>query len=312
MSRFENLCQRPGFATTGGFVAIGLWSTTVALVRSLSEGLGPVTSGAVVFGVTGGLALLNLALRPRRRRGLRHLSRRYVWGCGALFVTYMFCLFIALGVSHNRQQVLEVGLINYLWPILTLLLALAILGKRARWPLAPGTALALAGVFFVLTQQATVSWASLARNVAGNPLAYGLGLAAALSWAIYSNLTRKWGEGAAGGAVDLFCPATAIMLTLLCLALDEPRQWSARAAVEAAFLGMATFVAYSLWDGAMRRGNVVLVAAASYLTPLLSTIVSCLYLSVVPGAKLWVGCVLLIAGAFLSWRSIDQSAAGTS
>jgi drug/metabolite transporter (DMT)-like permease len=65
-----------------------------------------------------------------------------------------------------------------------------------------------------------------------------------------------------------------------------------------------------LWDNAMRKGNIVLVAAASYLTPLFSTIVSCLYLAVVPGAKLWVGCGVLVLGSVLSWQSISSASTG--
>jgi drug/metabolite transporter (DMT)-like permease len=54
----------------------------------------------------------------------------------------------------------------------------------------------------------------------------------------------------------------------------------------------------------MREGDVVLVASCSYLTPFLSTVVSCLYLRVLPGRSLWFGCLLIIAGSFWSWRSV--------
>jgi drug/metabolite transporter (DMT)-like permease len=54
----------------------------------------------------------------------------------------------------------------------------------------------------------------------------------------------------------------------------------------------------------MRAGNMVLVAACSYLTPLFSTIVSSIYLGVRPGLALWLGCAIIIAGSFLSWLSV--------
>lgn len=88
--------------------------------------------------------------------------------------------------------------------------------------------------------------------------------------------------------------------------VEEPRAWGLRPLAGAGFLGIVTYVAYGLWDRAMRTGNVVLVAAASYLTPLLSTLLSCLYLAVVPAASLWVGCRLLVAGSFLSWLSVSE------
>jgi drug/metabolite transporter (DMT)-like permease len=78
---------------------------------------------------------------------------------------------------------------------------------------------------------------------------------------------------------------------------------------EIAFLALATALAYVFWDIAMRDGDVVLVASCSYLTPFFSTVVSCVYLSVWPGPSLWVGCLLIIVGSFLSWRSIYPATA---
>lgn len=295
-------------ATVGGCGAILLWSTTVAVARSLSEQVGPVTAGAAVYGVGGAAALVSLLRCSRRRRRILRLPARYLVGCGALFGAYTLLLFLAVGWAENRQQVLEVGLLNYLWPALTLLLSLALLGTRANWVLLPGTLLALAGVFVVVTHGAPVSWQSFSRNLAGNPAAYSLAVAAAASWALYSCLTRKWAGGEQEGAVALFLPITAVALLLISCFLDEPRQWSRRSLAEVLFLGVATYIAYALWDHAMRRGSMVTVAAASYLTPFFSTIVSCLYLAVVPGARLWGGCGVLILGSVLSWRSV----AGTS
>ena len=47
----------------------------------------------------------------------------------------------------------------------------------------------------------TVSLFRQNPDPSGNPVAYGLGLVAAVSWALYSNLTRRWGESGGGGAV---------------------------------------------------------------------------------------------------------------
>jgi len=46
------------------------------------------------------------------------------------------------------------------------------------------------------------------------------------------------------------------------------------------------------------------VASCLYLTPLLSMAVSCVYLRITPGASLWLGSLFIVAGSFLSWRSI--------
>ena len=294
-------------ATAGGFGSILLWSTTVAFARSLSEQLGPVTAAAAVYSISGIAALVSLARSRQKRQQILQMPVKYLVGCGALFVGYMLALFLSIGWAESRQQVLEVGLVNYLWPALTLVMSLVLLGKKASWSLLPGTLLALAGVFMVVTHTAPVSWHSLTLNLASNPGAYGLALAAAVSWAMYSNLTRKWAGGRAEGAVVMFLPVTAIVFLLICCFLDEPRQWNPRSLAEALFFGIATYLAYTLWDHAMRKGNIVMIAASSYLTPLLSTIVSCLYLTVVPETRLWIGCGLLILGSILSWQSVSSA-----
>jgi drug/metabolite transporter (DMT)-like permease len=290
----------------GGFGAILLWSMTVALVRSLSERLGPLTAATAVYAISGALGLGALLLRGRWRPLLERGSRRYLVGCGSLFVAYMLFFFLAVGKATGREQVLELGLLNYLWPVLTLLGAVVLLGRKARWSLWPGIVLALAGMWLVLAQGGGASWSSLLGHVAQAPVAYACGALAAISWALYSVLARRWGGAAGGGAVGLFLPLTGAVLLPLSLLADEPRAWSWPVAGEALFLGVATFAAYGLWDTAMRRGNVVLVAAGSFMTPLLSTVFSCVYLSVMPGSMLWAGCGVLIAGSWLSWRSVSE------
>ncbi len=305
MSRPEDVIRLVRSPTIGGFVAIALWSTTVAFARSLSEQLGPLTAAAAVYSVSGAIAVSRLLLTRRGERPIRDLPAKYLVGCGILFVTYSLLLFLAVGLAEGRQQVLEVGLLNYLWPALTILLSVVLLKKRASLLLFPATLLALCGVVLVLTQGTRLSWDAFCGNLACNPIAYSLGLGAAVSWAFYSVLARRWAGDEKKGAVDLFLPVTACVLFLACLLVDEPRVWSLCSLAEAVFLGVATYSAYGLWDRAMRKGNVVLVAAGSYLTPFLSTVASCVYLGIVTQPSLWVGCGLLVIGSLLSWLSVS-------
>lgn len=291
-----------------GIVAIVLWSATVALARSIAERVGPLTAGAAVYLAAGGVLVLHLFAQERSFRALRRLPRRHVLGCGGLFVLYTLALFLALGRAADRGQAIEIGLLNYLWPSLTILFALPLLGHRAGVGLVPGTALALCGIFLVLTQGADVTWTSFLTNLSANPLAYGLGTLAAVAWALYSNLTCRWGGADGRGAVLVFTLATGMAFGVGRLFHREPGTWDVRVAVEVAILALATALAYVCWDLAMRAGDVVLVASCSYLTPFLSTVVSCLYLQVRPGLSLWVGCALIIAGSLLSWKSIRPAA----
>jgi drug/metabolite transporter (DMT)-like permease len=290
--------------TFAGLGAILLWSVTIALTRSLSEQVGPLWAGCAVYLAAGAfLAALHLVRGPSLRHSLT-LPRLFLFGCGGLFLAYGLLLFLALASADDRAQAIEVGLLNYLWPAFTLALSIPILGNRMQIGFLPGTAVALAGVWLVLTHDAPASWRAFAGVLSGNPLPFGLGLLAAVTWALYSTLSRRWGTPESGGAVQLFLLATGLAFGVLGLFRGGPCSWSGRAVAEVAALAVATSLAYFLWDVAMRRGDLVLVTAWSYLTPLLSTAVSCALLGVVPGLSLWLGCVAIVAGSFLSWRSV--------
>jgi drug/metabolite transporter (DMT)-like permease len=292
--------------TSSGLGAILLWSATFAFARSLSEQVGPLTGGAAAYLIGGSFCLLRLASSSAPLTRFLQLPRLYLFGCGSLFVFYTAAVYLAVGLARSREQLLEIALVNYLWPAMTVLCSLLLLNKRAsRW-LVPGTALALTGVFLVMTQGGSVSWNSLTEHLQSNPVAYALALAAAVSWALYSNLTRRWSGPESDGAVELFIPATGLVLLALRLLTTEPTHWGLRAVGEASGLAVVTTLAYFLWDVSMRKGNLLLVVACSYFTPMLSTLVSCAYLGVSPSPKLWIGCLLLVSGSLMTWRSISD------
>jgi len=294
-------------ATLGGLTAIILWSTTVGLVRSLSEQLGPLTAAAAVQILAGAAGLACLAVSPQARRNVFSMPRAYLFGCGALFVFYMLVFYLAVGLARDRNQALIVGLLNYLWPTLTIVFSLPLLKQRASRLLIPATLLALAGLCVVMLHGSggDATWADA---MTANPAAYVLALAAAVSWALYSVLARFWASDRPGGAVETFLFTAGVVLGGLLLVFPETPQWSARAATETGFLAAATYLGYALWDHAMRRGNVALVASCAYLIPLLSTLVSCAYLGVPVSIALLAGCAMVIAGSMFSWRSVSESA----
>ncbi len=293
-------------STVLGFLAILFWSSSIAFTRSLAEQLGPATAAAAIFLLSGTIGCSYLVLRGWRPRSLLALPRRYLIACGAMFVCCGVSLYLATGLAANRQQVLVVGVINYLWPGLTLVLSLPILGRRARLTLLPGALVALAGVVLAMAPPGSFSWQSFvadAREAAGP---YALAFVAALSWALYSNFARKYAGGSEGGAVPVFLLATGLALAALRPAFTEHSHWQLQSLLELLFIAIVPLLlAYAFWDVAMRKGRMILVVSFSYLIPLLSTLVSCLYLRVLPGANLWIACVLVIGGALVCRYSVQ-------
>jgi drug/metabolite transporter (DMT)-like permease len=291
--------------TIFGILAILFWGTTIAFSRSLTEQLGPLTAASWIYLLSGIWGCIYLVSKPGRIKKPFQLPILYLIGCGALFVIYTVSLYLAVGLAFSREQVIEVSIINYLWPSLTLVFSLPILHKKGRITLIPGVVLAFSGFCLATVNSGMFSWEVFKGNFQVNYLPYLLAFLAAISWGLYSNLTRRWAGHTEGGAVPLFLLVTGLVLTAIRFMFPEESYWTPHVVAELLYMSIfPTFLAYFFWDKAMRRGNIILVASLSYFTPLLSMVISSLYLQVVVKANLWLACGLVIAGAIICKFSI--------
>jgi len=286
-------------ATLAGVAAVLIWASCISVARLASESLGVFTSAAAIFLVAGAVATVVRATRPGALAAMLSLPGRYLVWCGAMFVVCQIGLYGGLGVATDRLQVLEIAAVNYLWPALTLALSLPILGWRARpLPLALGTVLALAGIVVATMDPAALSLRATLGRAMSCPAPYLLALAGAVSWGVYSNLARRYAQGASADAVPLFLLASGVALLVVRLFVHEHPVMglrAARALVYAALL--PAYGGYALWDIGVRRGDFALLSALSYLIPVLSTFISCAVLRVQPSASLWAGVVMVTVGA---------------
>jgi drug/metabolite transporter (DMT)-like permease len=294
-------------ATVQGIFALLFWSSTIAFSRSLAEQLGTLTASAYTFLLAGALSCAYLMTSRRRFQTIIRTPLTYLFGCGTFFIVYIACIFMAVGTATNRLQVLEVGLLNYLWPSFTLVLAVPVLARRAHYMLIPGCLLGFGGILLASVQSGE-SWEAFIGNIGANWFPYVLAFVAAVCWALYSNLTRRWARGAEIGAVPLFLLVSGLVLAVLRLLVTERTEWTTQSGVELVYMAVfPTIIAYVFWDNAMRRGNMILVTSLSYLTPLLSIIISSLYLGVEAGVYLWLGCLLVIIGSLTCKMSVEET-----
>lgn len=289
-------------ATWVGLVAVLCWSSTIGLMRSVAEALGALGGAAMLYSVSAALVLLVNGVPSRAQ--LRGVSRIYVIGCGLLFALYEMCLSVSIGLAHNRPQSLELGMINYLWPCLTIVLAVLCRQQRARWWLWPGALLCLWGLVLVVGEgsDATAApwWQTLWGNMASNPLAYALAFGAALMWPTYSVLARMHGGGLNG--VGLFMALTAALLWAQWLLLETPAmQWRWGVVAQVLAIGALTALGYGCWEHGIQRGNLAVMAAGSYFTPVLSALWGSVWLAVQPGLPFWQGVVLITLGSLVCW-----------
>jgi drug/metabolite transporter (DMT)-like permease len=232
--------------------AILLWSTLAAFGLALSH-VPPflLTGCALVVGSLPGVW---------RWREWRVPPRTLLLAIGGLF-GFHFLLFLALRLAPP----IEANLVNYLWPLLIVLLTPAIL---------PGWRLTRRHVLAAVAGFAGAAVAIGAAPSAATPralLGFALAVGSALTWACYSLLVRRvppFSSWAIGGAA-----LASGLLALACHALLEPpASVSSADAMKLAALGLGPMgAAFYLWDVAMKRGDPRVVGVLAYATPLLST-----------------------------------------
>ncbi len=283
-------------ATLIGLSAILLWSTTIGLLRSVSEAFGPTGGAALIYSTTAVLLCLTRGVpNPRNMPG------RYLLTGGVLFVGYEICLALAVGLARDRHQSLEMGMINYLWPCLTIVLAIPFNQQRFRLWLWPGLLLSLSGIIWVMKGANGNVTGQMVQNIASNPTAYLLAFIAAIAWALYNNITRRYARGSNGVTLFFMVTALALWLKFALFTQHETLQFSVTAAAEVLFMGASTAVAYSAWNYGIQHGNLTLLATASYFTPVLSALLASLWLGLTPPISFWQGVAMITAGSLICW-----------
>jgi drug/metabolite transporter (DMT)-like permease len=271
-------------ATRNALVAIALWGSLATLSVRLRQVPPFLLVGiSLLLGSVFGLRRLSLAaLRPKA----------LVLGVYGLFA-YHFCLFVALRLAPP----VEANLINYLWPLLIVVLSPLIL---------PGTALTTRHLVGVL-----LGFSGAALLVSGGRLGFDAGglagdllaLLAAVIWSTYSLLSRRLG-GFSAATISTFCLASGA-LSLACHALLEPRYaFTAADLPPLLLIGLGPLgAAFYLWDRALQEGDPRVIGTLAYLTPLLSTLLLTLFGGGQLGPVSLAAMGLIVGGAALgTWR----------
>lgn len=282
-------------ATLTGLLAIVLWSTSVGLIRSLTEALGPIGGAAMIYS-TSTLCLLAFYGFPRTKT----LPRIYLFAGGAMFVCYEIFLSLSIGLADSRMQAIEIGMINYLWPSLTVFFSLFINQQKSRFLLWPGLALSLGGIVWIMKGESDWTPELLWNNILANPLAYSLAFSAALTWALYCNITRRYGQGKSGVSLFFFVASLLLWIQYF-FSAEGVISLTLPSSLQLLFMGTSTALAYSVWNIGIQHGNLTLLATASYFTPVLSTLLAALWLNITPAISFWQGVVMVTAGSLLCW-----------
>ncbi|MGI9134252.1 MAG: DMT family transporter [Rhodoferax sp.] len=273
--------------------AIALWASLATLGMSLSH--------VPPFLLTGVALLVGSFLSvPLARFDLDHWrvpGSTLLLGVYGLF-GYHFLLFMAL----QHAPPVEANLVNYLWPLLMVVLAPVLLrAMRLRAAHVLAALLGFAGAAVtILGAQGTASGAAAAANTAWG---YAAALAAALVWSSYSLLCQRV-QPFPTAAIGLFGLVSGL-LSLLChwalepsIALDS-HDWLLLVALGLGPLGAAFF----LWDKALKLGDARQIGILSYLTPLASTSLLLLFSGRAFTWNIGLAAALILGAAWLGTRA---------
>jgi drug/metabolite transporter (DMT)-like permease len=281
-----------------GSLAVLLWGALAALTVSL-RAIPPFQLLAMGFGIafasgslwllaTGGLRRLSLFRQPLS------FWLQAIAGLFGYHALYFFALRLAPAAEAN--------LINYLWPLLIVLLsALVPGGSRLRAAQLVGALMGLASTILLIGSGGDLGTAS------GSIWGYAAALGCALVWSSYSVLNRRFAnipsEAMIGvcGAVGLLGLATHLLIEPVSV---QPAggEWLALAALGIGPLGLA----FLAWDHGTKHGDLPVLGTIAYGAPVLSTLLLVLLGLAQPTIQLIIACVLVVGGAWIATRRSEQ------
>jgi drug/metabolite transporter (DMT)-like permease len=279
-------------ATLIGLTAILMWSLLSVLTVATGK-IPPFQLAAMTFAIGALVGALTWIGRGEAVNALRQPLVAWVVGVGGLF-GYHALYFLALRYAPPA----EAGLINYLWPLLIVLFSSLLPGERLAAHHVIGAALGLVGTVLLLAGGA-------GGFAPGQVPGLVAALIAAFVWATYSVLSRRL-KSVPTGAVAGFCAATALLaasvhgLVETTVWPETTLQWLAVAALGIGPVGAAFYT----WDIGMKRGDIRVLGAASYATPLLSTAFLVLAGFAKASANIAVAAVLIAGGGLIAAKDM--------
>lgn len=280
-------------ATLIGLSAIVMWSL-LAVMTVATGTIPPFQLAAMTFAIGALVGALGLLRRPGVVSALKQSPLAWAVGVGGLF-GYHALYFLALRLAPPA----EAGLVNYLWPLLIVLFSSLLPGETLRWHHLLGALLGLIGTALLFAGNAAVQFER------DHLLGLAAAFIAAFIWACYSVMSRKL-RAVPTDAVAGFCAATALLAALVHVMVEET-VWpqSALAWLSVLALGIGPVgAAFYAWDIGMKRGDIRVIGAASYATPLLSTGFLILAGYAQPSLALGFAAVLIAGGGLIAAKDM--------
>jgi drug/metabolite transporter (DMT)-like permease len=301
-------------ATLAGIFAILVWSTNIAFSKSVMNTTGNYNAMFMIY-FFGGIFMF-LVLLFRFGKGyfvkLKALGFRYYAGTGIFLFLNNTLLFLAIGLATNEKELLIVTIINYLWPMLIYVIKIPVFRIRVK-PLAfiISVILGVSGVILAFSQEYTLrELAEIAKNLEVNFMAYLFALFTAVSWALYSNLTKKYVSDDDFAAIPLIFMLSSLPFLYMLVSKGDFEFRNLTLLYNNPELIYTiifpTALGYIFWNIAMKKGNKDLVVSVSFIIPFLAVLFIGLKFSTRIGLLTWIASVFLVSSALLIYYAVDR------
>jgi drug/metabolite transporter (DMT)-like permease len=237
--------------TACALLAILLWASLAAVAGGSLARVPALTLLALALACA---AATLLAIERARGRSPLAALRPPAPGAALLGLAgiggYHACLFLSFerAAALGGTLLVEANLLNYLWPLLIVLLSAPILGERLGPREVAAALTGLAGTALTVTQGRGLDLSGTHISV------HALAALAALIWAAYSCALRRSSEKS---ALAFSCAAGAALAAAGALARGDRLRLEPEEAAAAAYLGVLPLgAAFALWERAVRTGPI--------------------------------------------------------
>jgi drug/metabolite transporter (DMT)-like permease len=279
-------------ATAIGSFAVLMWGLLAALTVSLRS-VPPFQLLAMAFAVAFmvGTVWLLATGGPRRLRLFVQPLPFWLLAMAGLFA-YHALYFLALRLAPAA----EANLINYLWPLLIVMLSAFVPGAdRLRYRQIIGALMGLGGPALLIGGGGSLGSGS------GSILGYLAAFGCALVWSSYSVLNRRYSQVPTEAMIGV-CGAVALLGAATHLIVEPTTirpvgsEWIALMALGIGPLGLA----FLAWDYGTKHGELAVLGTLAYGAPILSTLLL-VALGLAPlTIQLGVACALVVGGAWIA------------
>jgi len=302
-------------STLAGIIAIIIWSSNVAVSKTVMNDLGAFNAAFYIYffsGILNFFILLTFLGRYKIVNHFKELPFKYYYQTGIFVIFNNVFFYVALGLAKSNEELIIVALINYLWPVLITIFKVPIHhAKIIPFLFFSGIIAAFAGIVIALLQGYSASeLIDIAGALDDNVLAFIFAFLGAVSWAVYSNLIRKYNSTEDIVALPVIFVISGLVFIGILFFRGEIQSLSLEPLYTNPYLVYTiigpTCLSYMFWYFAMKYGNRNLVSSISYLIPLGSVFLVGLIHAIPVRPMFWVSAGLLVMGAVLGMKSVKD------